>query len=215
MGHGCRWGLTAAIRGTDSPATPCSERPYPQGIWGCPERPVRSWIPSQPGGSERRAGPHRYRRHQIAGLPACRGNSSPGRAPEPPDGQVRRGRRQPGAVIMSQGPSAADVPGLDPGQPGGTEQAGHDDCGRSRPGGGEGTRRGRGRRPVSVCVTSAMATTGARQSRRAVPSRTASAGVILRGWKLTDRRHYAGIRGARHRVMTWPAAGYGLSRLMA
>jgi hypothetical protein len=27
---------------------------------------------------------------------------------------------------------------------------------------------------------------------------------------LTDRRHYAGIRGARHRVMAWPAAGYGV-----
>ena len=24
------------------------------------------------------------------------------------------------------------------------------------------------------------------------------------------RRHYAGIRGARHRVMAWPAAGYGV-----
>ena len=27
---------------------------------------------------------------------------------------------------------------------------------------------------------------------------------------LRTRRHYAGIRGARHRVMAWPAAGYGV-----
>lgn len=51
----------------------------------------------------------------------------PGRAPEPHDGMVRRGQRQPGAVIMSAGPGAPDRLGLDPGQ---------------------GTRRGRGQRSV-------------------------------------------------------------------
>jgi hypothetical protein len=31
------------------------------------------------------------------------------------------------------------------------------------------------------------------------------------GPALPDRRHYAGLRGARGRVMAWPAAGYGVA----
>jgi RNA polymerase sigma factor (sigma-70 family) len=42
-------------------------------------------------------------------------------------------------------------------------------------------------KPIGIYVTSAMASTGVRQSRRAVPSRTGSAGVILRGWELITR----------------------------
>ena len=38
-----------------------------------------------------------------------------------------------------------------------------------------------GTKPTAIYVTSAMAANGARQSRRAVPSRAGSAGVILRG----------------------------------
>ncbi len=45
----------------------------------------------------------------------------------------------------------------------------------------------RGTKPAGIYVTSAMAATGVRQSRRAVPSRAASAGVILRAWELITR----------------------------
>ena len=148
----------------------------------------------------------------------------PGGAPEPHDGMVRCGRRQPGAMIMSAGRAPRIASASIPATPAGPGQAGHDDRGCGRPGGGEGTRRRRGRRPagpsaspiihghsracscgpsragprpvprpvsrqlgtipIGIYVTSAMATTGVRQSRRAVPSRAGSAGVILRGWEL-------------------------------
>jgi hypothetical protein len=46
-------------QGTESPATASPERPYPQGIWGYPEQPVRSRIPLLPtdqGAGQARAG---------------------------------------------------------------------------------------------------------------------------------------------------------------
>ena len=44
-----------------------------------------------------------------------------------------------------------------------------------------------GTKPAGIYVMSAMAAAGVRQSRRAVPSRAGSAGVILRGWELITR----------------------------
>jgi hypothetical protein len=41
-------GTNGCHQGTESPATASPKRPYPQGIWGYPEQPVRSRIPSQP-----------------------------------------------------------------------------------------------------------------------------------------------------------------------
>jgi hypothetical protein len=96
-------GTNGCHQGAESPTTASPERPYPQGIWGYPEQPVRSRIPSQP--TDQSAGQAR------AGTGAVRSRdcldpqvTAPlGRAPEPHDGMVRRGQRQPGAVIMSAG----------------------------------------------------------------------------------------------------------------
>ena len=208
-------GTNGCHQGTESPATASPERPYPQGIRGYPEQPVRSRIPSQPAdhsAGQARTGTGAVRPRDCLDAP---GGSSPGRAPGPRDGMVRRGRRQPGAVIMSAGgaPRPRSRRGtrcgratsgqcrvpvsylrvcmtcsrLGPGWPGASPVIRRHSRGCScGPAGGAAACP----RPVSgqlgtnatvICVTSAMAATGVRQSRRAVPSRAGSAGVILRG----------------------------------
>jgi len=178
--------------------------------------------------------PHRSRQApSAAARPPCRrplpaADQTPARPRRPQSSRVLKPHRCRDHV---SGPGAADRVGLDPGQ---------------------GTRRGRGRRPVSaaprrsaagtagavhagppeglrlvprpvsgqlgtkaavIYVTSAMAATGVRQSRRAVPSRTGSAGVILRGWELItrpgchQRPGQCGHCRSRSRSWTRPARG--------
>jgi hypothetical protein len=88
-----------------------------------PGPPVRSWITSQPGGSERRAGPHRYWRRQIAGLPGCPRWQLPREEAEPHDGRGQALSAPARRRDHVTGPGAADRLGLDHGQPGGTGQA--------------------------------------------------------------------------------------------
>ncbi len=83
-------------QGTESPATASPDRPYPQGIWGYPEQPVRSRIPSQP--TDQSAGQARTGTVTSRDCLDAQVTTPPGRAPEPHDGMVRRGQRQPGAV---------------------------------------------------------------------------------------------------------------------
>jgi hypothetical protein len=96
-------GTNGCHQGTDNPATASPERPYPQGIWGYPEQPVRSRIPSQP--TDQSAGQARTGTGAVRSrdCPDAPGHNSPGRALGLHDGMVRRGQRQPGAVIMSAG----------------------------------------------------------------------------------------------------------------
>jgi hypothetical protein len=122
MGHGCWWGLTAAagvLTARPAPLLPGPIRKGPE----IPGPPVRSWIPSQPGGSERRAGPHRYWRRQIAGLPGCPRWQLPREEAEPHDGRGQALSAPARRRDHVTGPGAADRLGLDHGQPGGTGQA--------------------------------------------------------------------------------------------
>jgi hypothetical protein len=121
-------GTNGCHQSTESPAMASPERPYPQGIWGYPEQPVRSRVPSQP--TDQSAGQAR------TGVGAVRSRdcleaqvTAPREEPQNPTTGWSGGQRQPGAVMMSAGRGAADRLGLDPGQ---------------------GTRRERGRHPISA-----------------------------------------------------------------
>jgi hypothetical protein len=84
-----------------------------------PGQPVRSRIPSQP--TDQSAGQARTGTGAVsrgtAWMPQVA--APPGRAPEPRDAMVRRGRRQPGAVMMSQGRVPRIAPALVPASPAG------------------------------------------------------------------------------------------------
>ena len=194
-------GTNGCHQGSESPAT-ASPRPYPQGIWRYLEHPVRSRIRSQPAGqgageATTGTGAVRSRDYLDAQVTNTSGKSfgSPRR-----DGQARSAPAC--AVIMSAGragpriasariPASPAGPGRRPrrarwrrgyppraasGQcPAPVRSCGPDDV--------LSVRAGLARRLAAIYVTSALAATGMRRSRRAVPSRAASARVILRVWK--------------------------------
>ena len=149
-------GTNGSHQGTESPATASSERPYPPGIWGYPEQPVRSRPPQQP--ADQSAGQARTGTGTVRS-PYCpdapRVTTPPGRAPEPPRRRDDLARSAPAwRRDHVSGPGAADRPGLDPASPAGTGQAGGGDRGRGGAGDGEDTRRGRGAlRSVPVPVS--------------------------------------------------------------
>jgi hypothetical protein len=116
-------GTNGCHQGTESPATASPERPYPHGIWGYPEQPVRSRIPSQPtdqSAGQARTGTGAARSRDCLDAP---GDNSPGKSSRAPrrDGQARSAPAW--CRDHVSGPGAADRLGLDPGLPGGTGQA--------------------------------------------------------------------------------------------
>ena len=184
-------GTNGCHQGTESPATASPDRPYPQGIWRYPEQPVRSRIPSQPAdhsAGQARTGTGAVGPRDCLDAPC---DNSPGRAPEPRDGDSQARSAPAWCRDHVSGPGAADGSsraGPSPrrssaGQPGlfmPTRRRGLRPVRRP-------VSRQLGTRPIAIYVTSAMAATGVGQSRRAAPSRAGSAGVILRGWELITR----------------------------
>jgi hypothetical protein len=155
-------GTNGCHQGTESPATASPERPYPQGIWDIRSSAGDPQIPSQP--TDQSAGQARTGTLAVRSRDCldASGDNPPGRSPGPYDGMPRRGQRQPGAAIMSAGRAPRIVSASIPASPTGPH------------------------RPATV-TTAASRSGGVHQSRRAVPSRAGSAGVILRGWELITR----------------------------
>jgi len=139
-------GTNGCHQGTESPARPLLTGPVRKES-GMPGAARGSRIPSQPtdrSAGQARTGTGAVRSRACLDAPC---DNSPGRTPEAHDGMVRRGQRQPGAVIMSAG--RAPRIARPRSRPARRDRAGgHGDRGRDEPS-GEGTRRGRGRRPVS------------------------------------------------------------------
>ncbi len=108
-------GTNGCHQGTESPATASPERPYPQGIWGYPEQPVRSRIPSQP--TDQSAGQARTGTGTVRSLDSldALGDNSPGKSSRTPrrDGQARSAPARCRDHVSR--PGAADRLGLDPG----------------------------------------------------------------------------------------------------
>ena len=120
----------------------------------------------------------------------------PGGAPEPHDGMVRCGRRQPGAMIMSAGRAPRIASASIPATPAGPCQAGHDDRGCGRPGGGEGTRRRRGRRPAGPSASPIIHGHSRGLFMRAFPS--GAAACPQTGLSAAGHHTYRHLRDVRH-----------------
>jgi hypothetical protein len=97
-------GTNGCHQGAESPTTASPERPYPQRNLGIPGAAREIPDPFATHGSvsagQARAGTGAVRSRDCLDPQVT---APLGRAPEPHDGMVRRGQRQPGAVIMSAG----------------------------------------------------------------------------------------------------------------